>query len=435
MKKLTLMLVLALVLCMGVWANGNAEKKEGVTITFQHSMVPVECNELLKQWAEEYKAETGVTVEVSYVPWESQRDKTLTSIAAGKAPDIIHGNSNQGAAEWVGLGAMADLTPFLSDKMKEELIPTAFDELGPYAIPFVQSPEAAIFYRPDMFKEAGVEAPAPGQAWTWDEFVEAAKKLTKDTNGDGIPEVYGFAERGLGFTATKSYIPHLWAYGADIIKKDASGKWVSGMGDQAAKDAVASQIALVKDSKVLDSGYITWGLPEAQRAWDNKEMAMFSVGYWWANTVATTFGDKYLVDYDAMPFPQEAGRFGFSTYDYFLIPAASKHQQEAYDFLEWIMLDTDRMVQLAVADMYLPPCTKSALADEHFSDEALPLWSERFALWADDSHFMPAYEKYTDLWASIVNPIWEEIETGRRTVADGVALMDKEITAYLEERQ
>ncbi len=424
---------LALVLCTSVWAGGGKDSGD-VTITMQHSMVPPEANALLQQYAAQYKQETGVTVEISYVPWESQRATTLSKIASGQTPDILHGNSNQGTAEWVEMGAMSDLSGLLSAKMKEELIPTAFDELGTFAIPFLQSPEIAIFYRPALFREAGVTPPAPGKAWTWDEFVAAARKLTKDTNGDGTPEQWGFAERGLaGFIAMKTYIPHLWAYGADIIIPNGKNGWKSGLGEPAARDAIAAQVALVNDLKVLQPSYITWGLPEAMRAWGENAMAMFAVGMWWASSVKNEFGHVYGEDFDVMafPVPKAGNEFNFATYDYFTIPTTSDSKEEAYKFIEWIMLNPKRMADLAVVDFNLPPTIKSALADPRFSDEGYPLWSERFALWADWSRFMPSSSQYAGLWTSTIIPIWEEIVTGRRSVADGVSLMDREVKAKL----
>ena len=433
-KKGFVFLFLSIFLVSSIWASGSSEKEGNVTITMQHSMVPPEANDLLKQFAAQYKEETGVTVEISYVPWENQRATTLAKIASGNTPDILHGNSNQGTAEWVEMGAMTDLADYISDEMRAELIPTAFDELGTFAIPFLQSPEVAIFYRPELFEKAGVTPPASDKAWTWDEFVDAAKKLTIDEDGDGVPEQWGFAERGLaGFIAMKSYIPHLWAFGADIIEPDGNGGWQSGLGNKAAKDAIAAQVALVNSDKVLKPSYITWGLPEAMRAWGNNEMAMFACGMWWASSVETEFGHKYGVDYDVMAFPvsEKGNEFSFSTYDYFTIPTTSKNKEEAYKFIEWIMLDPKRMADLAVVDFYLPPTTKSALADPRFSDESLPIWAERFSLWADSSRFMPASSKYAGLWTSTVIPIWEEIITGSRSVDDGVALMDSEIRSQL----
>ncbi|HHV51148.1 MAG TPA: sugar ABC transporter substrate-binding protein [Clostridiales bacterium] len=48
-----------------------------------------------------------------------------------------------------------------------------------------------VYYRPSMFKAAGVSVPK-----TYEEFLEACKKLTRDTDGDGKIDVYGFGMRG-----------------------------------------------------------------------------------------------------------------------------------------------------------------------------------------------------------------------------------------------
>lgn len=44
----------------------------------------------------------------------------------------------------------------------------------------------------DLFEEAGVDPPENGQ-WTWEEFVDAAERLTFDRDGDGEIDVYGFS--------------------------------------------------------------------------------------------------------------------------------------------------------------------------------------------------------------------------------------------------
>ncbi|MDR1236665.1 MAG: sugar ABC transporter substrate-binding protein [Propionibacteriaceae bacterium] len=437
-RNLTVAALLATIGLVGIAAcsgdnSGGSESTKDVTLTMQYSLTPEDAHKVLQDYADQYEQETGVTVELSYVPWESQRTTTLSKIASGQAPDILHGNSNQGSSEFVEMGAMADLTDLISPELQAELVPTAFDEFGRFGIPFVQSPEVAIFYRPAMFEEAGVTPPDPAESWTWDEFVEAAKALTKDTDGDGTIDQWGFAERGLaGFIAMKSYIPHLWAFDADLIAPDGDG-WKSGLGTPQAEAAISAQIELVRDQKVMPPNYITWGLAEAQRAWGDNSMAMFNVGMWWASSVNTEFGHEYGKDFDVMAFPVGGGgsEFAFATYDYFHIPQTSDNKEEAYKFIEWILLDPKRTADFAVADFNLPPTTKSALADERFSESVYPLWSERFALWADQSRFMPASSQYAGLWTETVIPIWEEMVTGSRSVEDGVAVMNEEVTALL----
>jgi multiple sugar transport system substrate-binding protein len=65
-------------------------------------------------------------------------------------------------------------------------------------------------YNPNLFQKYGV--PEPGANWCLDQFIEAATQLTRDTNGDGIIDLYG-----LGL----SYSSHRWpvfglCYGVDF---------------------------------------------------------------------------------------------------------------------------------------------------------------------------------------------------------------------------
>jgi multiple sugar transport system substrate-binding protein len=48
---------------------------------------------------------------------------------------------------------------------------------------------SVVYYRKDLLKAAGI---APESLTTWDSLVEAARKLTVDTNGDGRIDVWGF---------------------------------------------------------------------------------------------------------------------------------------------------------------------------------------------------------------------------------------------------
>ncbi|CAM3616899.1 extracellular solute-binding protein [Marinicrinis lubricantis] len=46
-------------------------------------------------------------------------------------------------------------------------------------------------YNPELFKQYDV--PEPTENWTTEDFLQAAERLTRDTNGDGIADVYGLS--------------------------------------------------------------------------------------------------------------------------------------------------------------------------------------------------------------------------------------------------
>lgn len=60
---------------------------------------------------------------------------------------------------------------------------------GQYAIPLTYSP-VFLACNPQLFEESGLEL--PHKKWSWEQFVETAKTLTRDSNGDGLNDIYGF---------------------------------------------------------------------------------------------------------------------------------------------------------------------------------------------------------------------------------------------------
>lgn len=173
----TLMLVLACVPAMAasielvVATEAGVEDKEW----FQAS---------LDKFAEMYP-----DVEVVVEPHEgiTARPKFVSAAYAGNAPDVLMAN-----LYWVKDFAMNGwLTP-LNEYFEEGY----FDDFFPDFVDYCTvdgnvygmhngTDIATIVYRKSMLEEAGIEVPALTEAWTWEELAENAKKLNKDTDGDG----------------------------------------------------------------------------------------------------------------------------------------------------------------------------------------------------------------------------------------------------------
>ncbi|XWX02490.1 sugar ABC transporter substrate-binding protein [Aggregatilineales bacterium SYSU G02658] len=62
-----------------------------------------------------------------------------------------------------------------------------------FGLPWIAQP-VVVYYNRGLFEAAGVDVPQPG--WTWDDFIEKAKALTLDTNGDGVTDQWGFINNG-----------------------------------------------------------------------------------------------------------------------------------------------------------------------------------------------------------------------------------------------
>ncbi len=86
-----------------------------------------------------------------------------------------------------------------------------------------------MFYNKELFAEADVDLP-PSKAengWTWDEFVEVSKKLTKDANGKN-PDQPGFnpdniVQYGVSIpTNFNGWLPLVQSNGGDITNEDGT---------------------------------------------------------------------------------------------------------------------------------------------------------------------------------------------------------------------
>lgn len=121
----------------------------------------------------------------------------LTRMAGGVAPDVVFMYESM-MPHFADKNTLEDLTPYIKRDLSdydEDFHPLSrkiFAYNGKtYAMPVTMAP-ILVIYNKGMFDEAGV--PYPDEGWTWDEFLEIAKKLTKkDKNGRTVQYGFGHA--------------------------------------------------------------------------------------------------------------------------------------------------------------------------------------------------------------------------------------------------
>ncbi len=145
----------------------SQEKTEETEITFMIPDWGAPTDEML----EEFKNETGITVNVLPTSWDDIRDKIAT-VAVGKqvAADVFEVDWS-----WTGEFHAADwLMPIdMSDEDKEDMPTIKSFTIGDevLAVPYANDFRIA-FYNKEMFDKVGADAPK-----TWDELIDACKKL------------------------------------------------------------------------------------------------------------------------------------------------------------------------------------------------------------------------------------------------------------------
>ncbi|GAA1566165.1 MULTISPECIES: ABC transporter substrate-binding protein [Kribbella] len=141
-------------------------------------------DEMLKQYAGEHK---GTKVDPMYVPVANYPTKVSSLVAANTPPDLAY----LGTAQMYDLaqkGLILNLFPYL-DKYPalKDRLPSSYFWYGKDKLAANQLAMGVqiLYYNTDAFKAAGLDA-APftaATAWSWDDFVQAADKLTVDQNG------------------------------------------------------------------------------------------------------------------------------------------------------------------------------------------------------------------------------------------------------------
>ena len=148
---------------------------------------------IVAQYEEEHP---DIDIEENYIPYAEYLSKINTMAAAGSMPDIF--NLPEGNVfEWGEKGALLDLKPLYDNagvKPEDVSVDSAIfsTDSQVWSVGYNVT-TMCMYYNKDMLKEAGIDLPSTDAAspWSWDEFVENAKKITKDSNGNG-PDDEGF---------------------------------------------------------------------------------------------------------------------------------------------------------------------------------------------------------------------------------------------------
>ena len=170
----------------------TASAQQKITLRFWMSADPAleaAMDALLQEYA---KANPTIAVQRDAFPFNEYHQKLATAFAAGEPPDAFWMDVR--TAAFAAQGSLLVLERYLTPQNKEDIIASGLIEPvwkgRLYGVPMHELTEG-LFVNRTMFEEAGIKIPQRlNEAWTWDQFVEIAKQLTKRT-GDRT-DVWGF---------------------------------------------------------------------------------------------------------------------------------------------------------------------------------------------------------------------------------------------------
>jgi multiple sugar transport system substrate-binding protein len=241
------------------------------------------------------KENPDIRVNMQIIPWAQYYDKLTLGLAFHQAPDIFVCHANR-MPEFARYNVFKDLGEFQKGAQalpENDFLPlpwlVAHFDGKQYGVPLDCHP-LGLYYNRKLFKEAGVvdAKGEPKPPATWPEFLDAAHKLTKDTDGDGRPDQWGFA-----FTWQHSnWYLFAFQHGADALSPDLKR---SALDTPAALEATEQMRRMITMERIAPQ-------PEGIDAWTGfrqGRVAMAMEGIYMLADLEKTKG----LDYGAAPVP------------------------------------------------------------------------------------------------------------------------------------
>lgn len=348
----------------------KTEQQEPVTITLAGWGSSPEEQELLTQTLDEFRAEyPNITVNHEVIA-DQYMDVIKTRLIGGEAPDVFYLDSSE-APGLASQGVLEPLDGYVTDEFDvadfEQPLLNAFKFDGTtYGFPKDYS-TLALFYNKKMFADAGIT----GLPATWEKFLEVSKQLTKDTDGDGKIDQYGFGvapELARQFYMAK-------AFGGNIVDE-------AGMAAFSTPEALQG-LQLVIDQRLVEK---TSAQPnEVGAGWGGEmfgqgKAAMVFEGNWAIPYLQNNFKD---IDFATGELPTVNGKQGTMAFTVaYVMNKESKEKEAAWKLISY--LTGKKGMKTWTSKGFALPARKSVAAELGYDKDAL-----RGALVAGASYATP----------------------------------------------
>lgn len=425
LRRALAVLAVAAMLVLAGCAGRGQESNEGdsgsgpVTLKFWNGFTGPDrpaVEELVKRFND---SQDKAKIQMEIMPWDVFFDKLLPSLSSGAGPDIAGMDTAQ-VPQYAVKKALKPLDDYYSqpgnetDKLVASAVQGATFNGTKYSVP-MNFTTLLLYWNKGMFKQAGLDPEKPPA--DWDQFADYAKKLTKDTNGDGKPEQYGLA---IADHATIAMWPILfWQNGGGVVSED--GKQAT-LGDPATVEAANHWVDLVRNDKIAPIGLAG---ADADKLFQSKKAAMEIVGPW----MTTGFKDAGIDFGLAMPpaGPKESVTLGTSVGFTVSAKADQRKTEAAYEFFKF-WNSKESQVYWSVHSGF-PPNRTDISASELKENP----YVAAFGAPADKSRFyLSNVQEFQKVNETIFEPTLQRVLNGKASVQDAFPKASSEIQAVLD---
>lgn len=285
-KMLAALLIGTIMFGAGAVTAGAEEGTEPCTITFTYwgsgaEQAAIEAS--LETFQEAYPE---ITVNAIHIPSDDFLTKINSMIAAGETPDISYSASWKCQFGEEGLiYNFYDLAGEDPDLNPDNYLDTCWWKWSETesAGPIMANVCPSLMYNADLLAEAGIEVPTTTEeAWSWDEFVENAQKLTLDSEGRNAsdPEFdsNNIVQYGVMFAPSwNTYMSFVYSNGGGYLSEDGTE---FGLTEDTASEVLQNFADLINVYHVAPTSIASNSMPSAASAIASGQAAMYLDGSW-----------------------------------------------------------------------------------------------------------------------------------------------------------
>ena len=316
-------------------AADAADTDEGSAAKTLKVWVPPLDDDTVNNWGglmSEWEEENDCKVDITVVPWDKYEETYTTALNSGEGPDVGY-MYNEMFPTYIDAGAVADMADYVTDEDRDEYkyLENGFMMDGQYGWPLVTGVPFVLYYNENILADLGESAPE-----TWEDFERICKAATKDTDGDGEIDQYGYAcgmstsDVGAMQILNAYYYSALWQNGGQIYADDL--KKVA-FADEAGTEAVT----WIKDMvQYMNPDFMSLSWSDAFATVFGEGKAAFGV-YRSSQTDGTVFAETYpdvKWDFITSLKNKEFGTFGAT--DCLTLMSAAEDPDLAMDLIKYV---------------------------------------------------------------------------------------------------
>ncbi|HMB01161.1 MAG TPA: sugar ABC transporter substrate-binding protein [Spirochaetota bacterium] len=418
----TILIIAVVILSINCSIGQNDKSKTILNFTaWVNSPDQKKVYEMLCRKFEQKNPDTKIKFIVT--PYNGYREKILTLYSGGVAIDVITLN-NEMFVPLADKGILMNIDSFLTADQRQAFYPATLK-----AFQFNNKQMGiprdfgvfAMFYNKTMFNKVGVDYPPKKGHWTWHQFLSTAKKLTKDTDGDGKPDQYG--------TLIGTWMPwwaqYVWQNGGNVLSRDLKRCEIASPAAINALKFVKAMIQKYKVSPTISEAFGTIGIGPIL---EMGKIGMHFIGPWERRQFR-----KFKYDWDVAPNIMGKKAVTPMFVDGYSMTKKSSNPEKAWKFIDFLTSETGlrRFAQLG----YATPARKKIAESKYFLEpEKKPANAKVFLNTINNGRMLPVVPQWEEVTDTINRTLERMLgEAENISVEQGCMRIEKNVNKLLQQ--